>query len=95
MQLEKKTNQQWVHTIPKLDTSSEPRILLSIRHIKTYIKEETETIIGKGDEYQTTNYPFITSHDDLNKYTEEIKNKIELLTLKAQNRLDDIRNNYI
>ena len=45
----KKTNQQWAHAIPKLDTPVEPRISLSIRHIKTYIEEETKTVIGKGD----------------------------------------------
>ncbi len=90
----KKTNQQWIHAIPKLDTAVEPRISLSIRHIKTYIEEETETVIGKGDEYQTKNYPFIVSHDNPDKYTEEIKNSIGLLTVDAQNKLHNMRIKY-
>jgi len=35
-------------------------------------------ILGKGAEYQCVNYPFITSYDDPDSYSEEIKRQIQL-----------------
>jgi len=63
-----------------MDTPVEPRISLSVRVIKTLIDEETEKVTGKGKEYQTKNYPFIVSHDDPSKYSEDLKKKLESLT---------------
>lgn len=81
-----KTNQQFMHSIPKLTDEVGPRISLSLRTTKTYIEyknplletksHETFLILGKGSEFQTTNYPFSTSHDDSSAYMQNIKSVI-------------------
>ena len=90
----KKTNQQWKHAVPKLDTYVEPRISLSIRHIKTFIEEKTDVISGKGEEYQTKNYPFTLSYDEPDKYSQEVKDKIESSMKEAQDKLYQMRAYY-
>jgi alkylated DNA repair dioxygenase AlkB len=87
------TNKLYMHAIPKLTDSVGPRVSLSLRSIDTYIQYEDKVenceqaesnksknfkILGKGAEYQCTNYPFITSYDDPDSYSDEVKRQIEL-----------------
>jgi len=87
------TNKLYMHAIPKLTDSVGPRISLSIRTVDSYIQyddksencEQAENnksknfeILGKGAEYQCPNYPFITSYDDPDNYSDEVKRQIQL-----------------
>jgi alkylated DNA repair dioxygenase AlkB len=76
-----KTNQLWYHGIPSLVESVGPRVSLSIRTSESFIKvNETKAdfqILGKGEKYQCTNYPFTISHDNPDAYSEETKSQIK------------------
>jgi len=87
-----KTNKLYMHAIPKLTDPVGPRISLSLRTIDSYIqyddklenceqaednKSKNFKILGKGAEYQCTNYPFITSYDDPDYYSDEVKRQIQ------------------
>lgn len=92
-----KTNSRYRHSIPKLNQPIGPRISLSIRTIRTLIEQidkETFMIRGKGEEYQTKNYPFIKSHDDSSQYTDEIKRNIETLHAESQQNLEIMRSGF-
>jgi len=87
-----KTNKLYMHAIPKLTDSVGPRISLSLRTVDSYIQYDSKLenceqpennkpksfkILGKGAEYQCANYPFITSHDDPDNYSDEVKHQIQ------------------
>jgi alkylated DNA repair dioxygenase AlkB len=75
-----KTNKTFYHAIPCLVEEVNPRISLSLRAVESYAQFNKEDnrfkISGKGEEYQTTNYPFIVSHDDINDYSIETLKEI-------------------
>lgn len=88
-----KTNSRYRHSISKIFENVGPRISLSVRNITTYIEHndlDEFRIIGKGDDYQTQNYPFIKSHDDCSLYSEEIKQKIEKIQFERKNELQQL-----
>lgn len=89
-----KTNRQFVHSIPKLDVETKPRISLSLRQISTYIKDsDTFEIIGKGSEHQCRNYPFIKSfRDPLAEYPTEVKEKMQQYEKESMVRLTILLN---
>jgi len=86
------TNLHYKHAIPKLKEECLPRISMSFRYIDTFIKNET--IIGKGEEYQCKNYPFITSYDNEPNYNLEIINKINQFKQKAQQEIEEIKKTF-
>jgi alkylated DNA repair dioxygenase AlkB len=86
-----KTNKRFKHGIPKLTEPTGPRISLSIRTIDTFMDESTGEVSGHGEEYQSRNYPFITSYDDVSQYTEEIQQQISQYAKESNQRLHDIR----
>jgi len=83
------TNKRYMHAIPKINQEVGPRVSLSFRSVASYIKydnTETEqkfTIIGKGAEFQTANYPFTKSHDNESFYSENVKKQINQHVLKS------------
>jgi alkylated DNA repair dioxygenase AlkB len=68
------TNHKYKHAINKVKESMGARISLSFRTISTKILDGS--IVGQGEEYQETNYPFIKSFDDETQYTEKMKKQI-------------------
>ncbi|VBB17651.1 2OG-FeII oxygenase superfamily protein [Yasminevirus sp. GU-2018] len=103
-----KTNSRFRHAIPKLTEKVGPRISLSARYISTFIEHVQESIesnpesvttsgfviLGKGEEHQTKNYPFIKSHDDVSEYTQEIKELIDKYRQEAYDQLKTLRGTY-
>ncbi|QKF94361.1 2OG-Fe(II) oxygenase superfamily protein [Fadolivirus algeromassiliense] len=84
------TNHKYKHTIGKLDTQTDARISLSFRTVNT--KVLNGEIVGQGNDYQCTNYPFIKSFDDESEYTDEMKAKIKMYQDKAQSDIIRIKN---
>lgn len=85
-----KTNVQYMHAIPKLIDYIGPRMSLSFRTVESFIEKLEEpqkdkidirfVIKGKGSEFQCANYPFSTSHDDPEKYSNNTKLQIKKCT---------------
>jgi len=84
-----KTNRQFQHGIPKVVEELQPRVSLSFRSITSFI--EDQKITGQGEEYQTTNYPFIKSYDNVSEYTDEIKELIAEHHAKSQAEFQELR----
>lgn len=79
-----KTNQLWYHGIPSLVDSVGSRVSLSLRTSESVIKfgvedasSKTFEVIGKGEKYQCQNYPFTTSHDNQELYSDSTKQAIQ------------------
>jgi alkylated DNA repair dioxygenase AlkB len=88
-----KTNHQYKHEIPKIprpDTIG-PRISLSFRTIDT--KMCGDKVIGKGEEHQCDNYPFIKSFSDVSEYTDEMKEQVEFYKERTQKQIQALLKN--
>lgn len=82
-----KTNHQYKHEIPKLprDEHVGARISLSFRTIDT--KLCNEKVVGKGEQYQCENYPFIKSFSDTSEYTDEMKEQCEFYKERTRKQI--------
>jgi len=85
------TNRRFVHSVPKLFAPTGPRLSLSLRHTRSFVDQSADTIHGKGEAHQTLNYPFIQSHDDPSRYSDELRRQIAAHTARAQERLRALR----
>ena len=81
-----KTNKRFVHSTPKLFEETGPRVSLSLRHTQTFVDQGSMEIMGKGEQHQTQNYPFIKSHDDVSQYSEALQQQIAHYTQRARAR---------
>lgn len=85
-----KTNKMFRHRIPKVEEDVGPRVSLSLRTIETFVDGD-DKILGKGEEHQCKNYPFIKSYDDESEYTDEIKQEIAGHVQTSINYLENLR----
>ena len=85
------TNDLFVHAIPKLREPVGPRISLSVRQSSTFVDQSNGQLTGKGAEYQTKNYPFIKSYENLEACTTDVKQKIDSCQAEAKQFLKQLR----
>ena len=83
------TNKLYRHSIPKLKEKCGPRISLSMRTIDTYVDtKNNDKIVGKGEEFQSLNWPFTKNYDNENEYDQQT---IEQIASHKQNAIKNLQ----
>jgi len=86
-----KTNDLFVHAIPKLLEPAGPRISLSVRQSSTFVDRLSGRLVGKGEAHQTKNYPFIKSYENHDGCTADVKREIDDCRMAAKQYLEALR----
>jgi len=47
-------------------------------------------VVGKGEEHQCVNYPFIKSFSDVSEYTDEMKEQCEFYKERTRKQIKDM-----
>lgn len=88
------TNIKYMHCIPKVDEKCGPRISLSMRTIDTFHSLKDNKIIGKGEQYQTLNWPFCRNYSNPQKYDQETYVKMEKYKQESQINFNNLKKEY-